>query len=144
MVQAAHEPDPANPAFGGTKTLRKSAGKKAIFKTFCLHFLDRTLDCEFDSIAEYKEIYEGIKLLVQHHKMKAAQLEYARFYALQNAENKMAWVPTTDATGRAYYYNLYTRETSWDPPHGAPRIELEWWEPPFVARHATEQEKMLA
>lgn len=43
------------------------------------------------------QVYEGLKLLVTHHKMAAAQEEYALYYAEQNAKNKMAWVPTTDA-----------------------------------------------
>jgi hypothetical protein len=42
-------------------------------------------------------VYEGIKLLVPHHKMRTAQEEFALFYADQNHKNKMAWVPTTDA-----------------------------------------------
>lgn len=31
---------------------------------------------------------------------------YALYYAEQNAKNKMAWVPTTDAQARIYFYNL--------------------------------------
>jgi|MDTB01.1.fsa_nt_gb hypothetical protein len=48
----------------------------------------------------------------------------------------MAWVPTTDAQARVYFYNIYTRETSWVPPPGAPRIELEHWEKTYAARKA--------
>jgi|AntAceMinimDraft_5_1070358.scaffolds.fasta_scaffold493325_1 hypothetical protein len=66
--------------------------------------------------------------------MAAAQAEYALYYADQNAQNKMAWVPTTDAQARTYFYNLYTRETAWVPPLGAPRIELEHWEKTFLER----------
>jgi hypothetical protein len=62
------------------------------------------------------------------------QEEYALYYAEQNHKNKMAWVPTTDAQARIYFYNLYTRETSWVPPPGAPRIELEWWEKTYTQR----------
>ena len=43
------------------------------------------------------QVYEGLKLLVTHHKMAAAQEEYALYYAKQNAKNNMAWVPTTDS-----------------------------------------------
>jgi hypothetical protein len=143
MVQAADEPDPDNPDYGGTHTLRLSAGRKAVFKSFSLHFIDRTLDLEFDSVAVFKEVFEGIKLLVLHHKMAAAQEEYALYYAEQNAKNKMAWVPTPDAQCRIYFYNLYTRETSWAPPPGAPRIELEWWEQTYKQRK-TQQGPRLA
>mmetsp|Transcript_10948 Transcript_10948/g.31401 ORF Transcript_10948/g.31401 Transcript_10948/m.31401 type:complete len:180 (+) Transcript_10948:50-589(+) len=38
MIQRGFEQDPAKPEYGGTKTLRRSAGKKAIFKSFSLHF----------------------------------------------------------------------------------------------------------
>jgi len=134
MVQAGNEPDPDMPEYGGTTTLRKSAGRKAVFKSFSLHFLDRTLDMEFETVTMFKEVYDGIKLLVTHHKMEAAQEEYALYYAEQNHKNKMAWVPTTDAQARIYFYNLYTRETSWVPPPGAPRIELEWWEKTYAQR----------
>jgi hypothetical protein len=139
MVQAANEPDPAMPDYGGTMTLRKSAGKKAIPKSFSLHFLDRTLDLEFETVTLFKEVYDGIKLLVTHHKMEAAQEEYALYHAEQNHKNKMAWVPTTDAQARIYFYNLYTRDTSWVPPPGAPRIELEWWEKTYAQRKAKKQ-----
>jgi hypothetical protein len=74
MVQAANEADPDMPEYGGTKTLRKSAGRKAVFKSFSLHFLDRTLDLEFETVSLFKEVYDGIKLLVTHHKMEAAQV----------------------------------------------------------------------
>lgn len=132
MVQAANEPDPEMPQYGGTRTLRKSAGRKAVFKSFSLHFIDRTLDLEFDTVQQFTEVFEGIKLLVSHHKMRVAHEEFALFYADQNHKNKMAWVPTTDAQARVYFYNLYTRETSWVPPAGAPRVELEWWEKSFA------------
>jgi len=139
MVQAANEADPEMPQYGGTRTLRKSAGRKAVFKSFSLHFIDRTLDLEFDTVAKFTEVYEGIKLLVSHHKMKTAQEEFALFYADQNHKNKMAWVPTTDAQARVYFYNLYTRETSWVPPAGAPRVELEWWEKSFAEKKRAKQ-----
>jgi hypothetical protein len=76
MVQAANEPDPEKPEYGGTFTLRKSAGRKAVFKSFSLHFLDRTLDLEFETVALFNEVYEGIKLLVTHHKMAVAQVRF--------------------------------------------------------------------
>ena len=56
MVQAANEPDPENPLYGGTFTLRKSAGRKAVFKSFSLHFIDRTLDMEFESVSMFREV----------------------------------------------------------------------------------------
>ena len=56
------------------------------------------------------------------------------FYGEQNQKNKMAWVPTTNEQARIYFYNIYTRETSWAPPPGAPRIELEHWEKTYAAR----------
>ena len=63
------------------------------------------------------------------------------YYAEQNAKNKMAWVPTTDAQARTYFYNLYTRETRWVPPHGAPRVELEWWEKTYAERKAPKKKR---
>ena len=62
------------------------------------------------------------------------QEEYSMFYGEQNQKNKMAWVPTTNEQARIYFYNIYTRETSWAPPPGAPRIELEHWEKTYAAR----------
>jgi len=56
MIQRGFEQDPAKPEYGGTKTLRRSAGKKAIFKSFSLHFFDRTLDMEFASVKECDEV----------------------------------------------------------------------------------------
>ena len=79
MVQAANEPDPEKAEYGGTATLRKSAGRKAVFKSFSLHFLDRTLDLEFETVALFNEVYEGIKLLVTHHKMAIAQVGAVRW-----------------------------------------------------------------
>lgn len=35
----------------------------------------------------------------------------------------------------------YTRETRWTPPHGAPRVELEWWEQPYKQRRDMEKKK---
>lgn len=54
--QSANEPDPSNPDYGGTHTLRMSAGRKAVFKSLSLHFVDRTLDCEFDSVGLFNEV----------------------------------------------------------------------------------------
>ena len=79
MVQAANEPDPEKAEYGGTATLRKSAGRKAVFKSFSLHFLDRTLDLEFETVALFNEVYEGIKLLVTHHTMAIAQVGAVRW-----------------------------------------------------------------
>lgn len=134
LIQKGCEPDPKKPEFGGTRTLRKSAGKKAIFKSFSLHFHDRTLDMEFTSNAEFKEVYEGLKLLIKHVKAEVAKVEYGAYYANQNAQNKLTWVPTTDDQGRTYFYNLYTKDTRWSPPAGAPRIELSWWEKSYLER----------
>jgi hypothetical protein len=33
-----------------------SAGRKAVFKSLSLHFVDRTLDCEFDSVGRFNEV----------------------------------------------------------------------------------------
>ena len=38
---------------------------------------------------------------------------------------------------RIYWYNLYTRETKWSPPAGAPRVELEPWEKTYTEKKAT-------
>lgn len=136
LIQRASEPDPNKPEFGGTQTLRKSAGKKAIFKSCSLHFLDRTLDMEFATVAEFKEIYEGLKLLIKHVKAEVAKQEYGAYYAQMNAQNKLTWLPTTDDQGHTYFYNLYTKEVRWSPPFGAPRIELNWWEKGYTERLA--------
>lgn len=64
-------------------TLRKSAGRKAVFKSFSLHFMDRTLDLEFETVALFKQVYDGIKLLVTHHKMEAAQVYIVSFKTLK-------------------------------------------------------------
>lgn len=90
------------------------------------------------------KIYEGMKLLVKFIKNKAAQADYAAYYNDMNAKNKMAWVPTTDNQTRTYYYNLYTRETRWDPLHGAPRIELAWWEQPYAVTSEQRRKKAEA
>lgn len=56
QVQAGDEPDPENPEYGGTHTLRLSAGRKAVFRSFSLHFIDRTLDLEFETVEMFKEV----------------------------------------------------------------------------------------
>ena len=151
MVQAANEPDPENALYGGTKTLRKSAGRKAVFKSFSLHFLDRTLDLEFETVALFNEVYEGIKLLVTHQKMAVAQVRgdvdlfsfffskeiyravvFCRLFrrstpfSMESKIKRIKWPGSPQRMSRrAYTFTIYTRAKRHGYRHLEPHV-LNW------------------